>query len=388
MLPTLVLALETLTAFSETVGFALAPTGVTPGTYSNATVTLDAKGRITGAASGVMFVGSEDASGHTNANASALFSTGLIPTSRLPGALPEIAGSNGSGSLTNAASPQRWYATNLSYAALTTNYTIPTWARVLRIELCAPGGPGASGRVGPAGTVACGGGGGGGGGFGFAFFDAAALRAISTTLLVGLGPRGQGGLPQTTNASNGLSGVAASPAYVAFNSALTNYIAFAQNGSRGSPGTTTNGPGGALGASMFAGVAGASASPTGGVGATASTFSTGAGAGGGGAGGGISSGDVASAGGGGSDGPYWFRYNASEGLGGGVGLPGGDAIGGRVMSPQGGAGGGGGNTVGNGGAGGSGTWGSGGGGGGGARDGFASGAGGDSGGSFCVIDAL
>ena len=300
----------------------------------------------------------------------------------LPGALGSLSTWNGGGRLTNLAYPQVYWFTNQG----TTNWAIPSGAKSLRIQAVAPGGAGASGARGPAGTIRSGGGAGGGGSYGEVNVRVSDLWTNTLSIVVPASPIGGGSV--TTDDTYGTNGSAAATCAIYCGPAAnTNILMVVFGGNPGVGGDNNGSAGGNAGSyGLFQGSAGAASSATGGVGANASVVSFGLAGIGGGAGGGISSADVPSGGGFGGGTLFTFPNITSPG-GGSPGVSGTNIIVGAYSNIFGihlhgwyGGGGGGSSTNSAGGNGADGYgWGSGGGGGGASLNGFASGKGGNGG---------
>lgn len=251
-------------------------------------------------------------------------------------------------------------------------YSVPSWARRLRIVAVGAGGGGGSGAAGTNAANRGGGGGAGAGGRAEEEFDASEL---GSSLTVTIGSGGSGGT-SVTGTTSGNAGGAGGDSYVQDGST---YLIGATGGSAGAAGTTSGGLGGAGGAGDSAGNAGSTGVASGTASAPALTNGRGPGAGGG--GGGMGTSTTTASGGAGGYGyaiGYGTGHRADRGVGGNGSTP--PTAGAAKAWTRGcGAGGGGGGVIstGNGGTGGAGgAPGGGGGGGGGSRDTFNSGAGG------------
>ncbi len=250
------------------------------------------------------------------------------------------------------------------------SYTVPAWAKRIRIEATGGGGAGGSGAAGDNSSNRYGGGGAAAGAIAFRKFLTSDL-ASSLSVTVGAGGAPPAGV---TGNNNGNAGGAGGNTYV---NSGANRLVYVIGGSGGGAGTTSSGSGSGSGMfSMFPIQAGgsSSAAATGGPGNRAVAISAGSGA----AGGAIDTSSTMRAGGDGGAG-YLIGAGATGGSGGAAGgtaaTAGQDKQG--TFERGGGGGGGGANTGGNGGAGGAGgTPGAGGGGGGAARNANTSGAGG------------
>ncbi|HEX6860023.1 MAG TPA: DUF2793 domain-containing protein [Caulobacteraceae bacterium] len=251
------------------------------------------------------------------------------------------------------------------------SYSVPAWARRLRIVCIAAGGGGGSGAAGTNAADRSGGGGGGGGARSWEEYDVADLGA-TLTVTVGAGGSGGAGVTGTANGSNGGAGGLSS---VADSGGV---LLLAGGGIAGGGGTTTSGAAGSAAIGNTPGNTGGAGSI--GAGSAGQDSARADGSGGGGGGGGLS---TAGAAGDGAAGGHGWRIGGvakrapagAAGVSGGAGAAGGD----KVWSRGCGAGGGGGaaSASANAGAGGAGgAPGGGGGGGGAARDTFTSGAGG------------
>lgn len=286
--------------------------------------------------------------------------------------------------------------TNLLYSGSTATYTstvgspfaltIPTSATIIEVEAVGGGGGGGSGRRAPTGNNAYGGGGGSGGGRVIYRMNAAAIRALSSTLTISIGAGGAGGAAVTVDGTNGNPG---SPGGNTTVFAGATALVTAVGGANGQGGTTANGGAGiapfsqATGGNGSSGQVPATPTPSG----TNSVYT-----GGGGAGGGRDAASptpaVQAGGGGGSGGDLFIDNVKRAGSAGSSG--GGSATNATVAAnpnPLGGGGGGGGGSghLVAGGAGGNGIQGGGGGGGGACTDGFNSGKGGDGAAGWCVV---
>jgi len=287
-------------------------------------------------------------------------------------------------------------STNLYYTASIATYTstvgspftltIPTTATIIDVEACGGGGGGGSGRRAPLGNNAYGGGGGSGGGRVTYRMNAAAIRALSSTLTIAIGAGGSGGAAVTVDGTNGNPG---SPGGNTTVFAGATALVTAIGGANGQGGTGAAGGAGIAPFSQTTGGNGSSgqvpSTPT--PNGTNSVYT-----GGGGAGGGRDAANpgasVQPGGAGGSGGDLFVdnvkRAGTAGSSGGGNG---GNASVAANPSPLGGGGGGGGGSANGvaGGAGGNGIQGGGGGGGGACTDGFNSGKGGDGGAGWCVV---
>ncbi|MGE5565496.1 MAG: DUF2793 domain-containing protein [Parcubacteria group bacterium] len=252
------------------------------------------------------------------------------------------------------------------------SYSVPSWARRLRI-VCVAGGGGGGG--GAAGTTAANRGGGAGGGGGGRSDEEIDVSEVGATLTVTVGSGGSGGT-STTGTTSGGNGGTGGDSYVQDGSA---YLVIANGGAGGPGGTTASQAGGSGGAGNAIGNGGGAGNA--GSGGTAGTSTTyGAGPGGGGGGGGLGPAMTNSSGGAGGAG-YWIGGTSRRGAAGNAGLSGaaGSAGGAKAWTRGCGGGGGGGGALGtaDAGAGGAGgAPGGGGGGGGSTRDTFNSGPGG------------
>jgi len=252
-------------------------------------------------------------------------------------------------------------------------YSVPSWARRLRIVCVGAGGGGGSGAAGTNAANRGGGGGGGSGGRAEEYFDVSELGA-SLTVTVGSG--GSGGA-SVTGTTVGAAGGAGGDSSVQDGSS---YLLGALGGAAGAGGSTAAASGGAGGLGVAVGNAGSSGVVSGTASAPSATNGAGPGGGGGGAGMGTAT-TTASGGDGGYGYPvgYGTGHRAAAGAHGTGSSRDGGAGADKAWTRGCGAGGGGGgvNSTANGGAGGAGgAPGGGGGGGGGSRDTFNSGAGG------------
>ena len=318
--------------------------------------------------------------------------TGTLTTDVLPGTLATLSTWNGGGRLTNLAYPQVYWFSNQN---TTTNWTIPTGAKSLRIAGVSQGGAGASGRRGSLGLVNSGGAGGGGGGYGEVIVEDVGLLWTNSLMFIIPAIR-DGGPSVTTDNSNGTNGTAATYqyVYVGNSSSTTNLLLFILGGGAGNLGDSDGAPAGSgstVGSSVAGGAGGATPSAgTGGL--NAASVALGLVGTGGGGGGSITTGGTPSAGGNGGLGPLLGGFTSGP-SGGAVASNGTNYLAAYPLTivsyfhgwP--GAGGGGSSTNSAGGNGANGYWfGSGGGGGGASLNGFPSGKGGDGGpGAFMVI---
>jgi hypothetical protein len=259
-------------------------------------------------------------------------------------------------------------------------YSIPAWATALYITCVGPGGGGASGRVGAAGTYRGGGAGGSGGGLSERLIPIADLPPGQTTLWVNVLAGGAGGAAVTTSGTNGNAGSSPSSDGCSVRTGYPDWtgntrIISALPGYGGGGGSTTTSSGGASRWGLFGqSGAGGNARDTSGSAGTAGPV------GGGGGGGGLTTADATSAGGTGQGGVGYHNAPSTQGAaGGGNGADGNMGFGG---------GGGGSNHTGDGGKGGKGNYGGGGGGGGAATNGNSSGAGGNGGDGYISITAF
>lgn len=164
-------------------------------------------------------------------------------------------------------------------------WTKPVGAINVEVMSIAAGGGGASGRKGAAATVRCGGGAGGAGGVSKNIFYAGDLDA-TVPITVGIG--GVGGGSQFTNSTNGVNGTNGS------NSSFGKYLKSNQ-GNGGTGGSATAGAGGSSGSGVsFNAISAPASSTIGGAGtsATPTNYSSSTGA----SGGGITSGNAPNAG--------------------------------------------------------------------------------------------
>lgn len=185
----------------------------------------------------------------------------------------------------------RYRSTVVEYTTTQTGVTVPAGVTGVWIEsLIGPGGGGASGRRGAAGTVRCGGGGGASGAMITNYFIPAALLGSTFTLTLPAG--GTGGAAVTADNTDGNPGTAPATASLASGSLLV----ATWPGSASAGGTNASGTGGGASQASVNGATGGSASTSGGVGGTGGLSFNG-GATGAGAGGGITSGNSPSNGG-------------------------------------------------------------------------------------------
>lgn len=228
-------------------------------------------------------------------------------------------GTPASGTLTNCGGLPISGVTNLSgtvfeYTSTASDVSVPAGITGLMIDVfIGPGGGGASGRKGAAGTVRCGGGGGAGGGVIRNLWIPAALLGSTFTLTLPAG--GTGGAAVTLNDHDGNPG--GIPALASF--ASGSFLAEIFNGTAAAGGTNALGSGGTGSYAMYAGSTGGTASTTGGAGGSGITAATGQPSGGG-SGGGITTGDAVSNGGyGGYNTMFWHLTIAAGGVAGGAG---------------------------------------------------------------------
>ena len=250
-----------------------------------------------------------------NLNASQLTS-GTVPTNVLPGALPTLSTWNGGGVLTNAASPAHYFYTNWTSSAMSSNLTVPSWARVCVVECMGAGGPGGSGGRAAAGTARTGGGGGAGGSYAMRIFRTETLW--TPTLVITIPALPTGGAGPTTDNSPGTNGTAAAASTIVYvgSAVASNYVCRAVFGAAGGAGSASGSAGSAGAAATTGGdspgTAGGASSATGGVG-VAGAAATSKGSRGGGSGGGITTADVPNAGGGGMSGGVHAAFNTTGG---------------------------------------------------------------------------
>ena len=276
------------------------------------------------------------------------------------------------GRTTFALSPLR--QTQVSVFTASDAYSVPTWARRLRLVCIAGGGGGGSGAAGTTTANRAGAGGGGAGGRSEDEIDVAEISGATLTVTVGAGGSGASGVTGTTSGGAGAAGGESSIADGA------QVLLAATGGGGGGGGTTVNGVAGVGGSGNTPGNAGGAGS-TAGVPVAGVDSTRGDGPGGGGGAGGLNTVSSTSSG---KEGGHGYLIGATSGrraTRGAAGVAGtsGGAGADKAWQRGCGAGGGGGGSQGgvNGGAGGTGgTPGGGGGGGAGARDTWTSGAGG------------